>query len=155
MCPLTPFYPPSAPLLPPFCPHYVFINRPPMGLCLLNSLTLTSTGLLWVYVSFFLLFSAMITVNLTALHRLQNDFHPVGDLRPFTPLLWMLLTALCAEYTAYILYLIHYSRYASDGLGMPALKIMAEVMHGISECLLFLLVVCIAKGPELLNSLTP
>ena len=103
-------------------------------------------GLIWCYAFFFVVFSLMIITLGVALQRMYTEFHPVGDLNPFRPLLWIFLAALCAELLAYILYMMHYSVYADNGVGMPVAKILAEVCHGVSECILILLVVLIAKG---------
>lgn len=77
---------------------------------------------------------------------MYNDFHPIGDLVPFRPLIQLFIFGVVLELLACTFYIVHFSMYASDGVGVPPLNIGAEVAHGMSECVLILLVILIAKG---------
>jgi len=103
-------------------------------------------GLVWIYVVFMCVFAVILIVAGIGLYRMFTEFHPVGDLMPFRPLMQLYILGVVLELVAYSLYIFHYSIYANDGIGADGLKITAEVLHGLSECTLILLIVLIAKG---------
>ena len=51
----------------------------------------------------------------------------MGDLDPFKPLVMLFVLSLVFELAAQVCFIAHYSDYATTGVGLPGLKIFAEV----------------------------
>jgi len=97
-------------------------------------------------VVFLVAFTAVMITACVGLYRMYADFHPVGDLVPFRPLLQLYVLSVFLELVAEVFHILHYSSYANDGQGTTGLQIGAEVLHGMSECTLIVLIIFISAG---------
>lgn len=97
-------------------------------------------GLNSLYLCFFFVFTIMVGLNCRGAYKLQmrlSYLHPIVK--------WFLVIVVI-EYISVFMMLIHYGSYSSNGVGVPTLLRVAQVLAIVSRCFFLFLLALLAKG---------
>eukprot|EP00301_Raphidiophrys_heterophryoidea_P025673 c8671_g1_i2.p1 GENE.c8671_g1_i2~~c8671_g1_i2.p1 ORF type:complete len:400 (-),score=61.54 c8671_g1_i2:140-1339(-) len=96
-------------------------------------------GFLTQYIAFFILFACLGALHLWVLMPLYNS-------RTVHPLINLLTASLGMQALSVSFYLVHFSVYASNGIGSPGTKVLAGVLDVCSQIVFVALLLLVAKG---------
>jgi len=65
---------------------------------------------------------------------------------PVHPILWLLSSAVLLELVSIVFIFIHYMTYSGNGIGVPALKTLGDILDICSQVVLMMLLVVLSKG---------
>jgi len=104
-----------------------------------NQFSFDELGILPMYITFMCVLFVMLVVHLVADYQLikQNAFHP---------LIRLLTLSISIELLSLVLYISHYAVYSKDGVGIPSMKIFAQIFDFFFVLIFTLLVMLIATG---------